>query len=79
MNDNHLDLRRLLRTFYEEAELAATDGEREQLITKVVKVLQECRFCAFEKEQADMNDCPKDCECGACYRRDRETRWGTKT
>ena len=46
-----LDLRRLLRTFYEEAELCETDGEHEQLITKVVKDIEKCRFCAFEKEQ----------------------------
>ena len=52
MNDSNLDLRRLLRTFYEEAEIAETDGDREQLITRVVKKIQACRFCEFEKEMA---------------------------
>lgn len=40
MNDYNLDLHRLLRTFYEEAELC-TDEEREQLIMKVVTKIQE--------------------------------------
>ena len=51
MNDDNLDLRQLLRTFYVESRFCATDGEREQLITKIVKKIQACRFCAFEKEQ----------------------------
>ena len=49
-------IRRILRTFYEEAELCETDGEREQLITRVVKEIQACKFCAFEKEQLERGD-----------------------
>jgi hypothetical protein len=55
-DDNHLDLRRLLRTFYEEAELCENDGEREQLITKAVKDIEACQFCAFEKAQRERGD-----------------------
>ncbi len=50
------DIRRVLRTFWEEVEVCETNGEREQLITKVVKDIQECRFCSFEKEQHDINE-----------------------
>ncbi len=55
MNDTP-DIRGLLRTFYNEAKLCDTSGEREQLITWVVAKIQECRFCAFEKEQHGINE-----------------------
>ena len=51
-----LDLRQVLRTFYYDAELCETNGDREQLITRVVEVIRACRYCAFEKEQRALGD-----------------------
>ncbi len=53
-NGNTPDIRRVLRMFYEEAELCETNGAREQLITSTVKLIQECRFCSFEAVQREV-------------------------
>ena len=56
MNTDNLDLRRLLRTFYAKADLCVTEGEFEQLITRVMSKIQECRFCAFKKKAQVASD-----------------------
>ena len=51
----NFDLRRVLRMFYEEAKLCRNNDEREQLITRTMKKIQECKFCSFEAVQREVS------------------------